>query len=442
MNLSLYLKKTIIYFIRSRYAEVVIKKFKNIYNESKISESNIDPLSVMNRPCHDILEISEIKYKRSLLKGKRLTLVLPFLSQQHIFGGTATALRVFDRLRSDYDQCRIVIVDESELRIRANDYYSAWPIFNDMNEDIATPHIVAVGRHTDTSVFIAEGDKFLATIWYTAYYAFKWIDWQNVAFGSLINNRKITYLIQDYEPGFYSYSARFALAESTYQRSEQTDAIINSKELADYFKGCDYKFNSVFVLQPRLNPVLNTLRNKVDFFEKKKIILIYGRPSTDRNAFSLIVSALELFSKSYSLSNEWTICCVGEQFESFVIGRGLLVKSLGKLSIEEYSEYLMISAIGISLMISPHPSYPPLEMAAHGVRTVTNKFANKNLENISNYIKSLTNLNPETIASYIALEAENFDANKSLGTVNKANIDWNSDFLDERNELHEFRAGA
>jgi hypothetical protein len=51
----------------------------------------------------------------------------------------------------------------------------------------------------------------------------------------------------------------------------------------------------------------------------------------------------------------------------------------GKASLEDYADHLNRAAVGISLMISPHPSYPPLEMAEAGVLTITNNYGCKDL---------------------------------------------------------------
>ena len=50
--------------------------------------------------------------------------------------------------------------------------------------------------------------------------------------------------------------------------------------------------------------------------------------------------------------------------------------------------------MGVSLMESPHPSYPPLEMASSGCITVTNCYESKSLENRSENIVSLDELSP------------------------------------------------
>ena len=55
-----------------------------------------------------------------------------------------------------------------------------------------------------------------------------------------------------------------------------------------------------FAFEPVLNASLKSiLQGKGGSVQKKKQILIYGRPSTDRNAFSLIVAALNKWVKNY-----------------------------------------------------------------------------------------------------------------------------------------------
>jgi len=50
------------------------------------------------------------------------------------------------------------------------------------------------------------------------------------------------------------------------------------------------------------------------------------------------------------------------------------MRSLGGLSYKKYQEVLSEADIGISLMLSPHPSYPPLEMSNMGLKVITNDY--------------------------------------------------------------------
>jgi hypothetical protein len=67
----------------------------------------------------------------------------------------------------------------------------------------------------------------------------------------------------------------------------------------------------------------------------------------------------------------------GEHFAPLPFGGGVPLWSLGKLDLKTYAKVLRKSDIGVSLILSPHPSSPPLETAAAGLVTITNRFANK-----------------------------------------------------------------
>ena len=53
-------------------------------------------------------------------------------------------------------------------------------------------------------------------------------------------------------------------------------------------------------------------------------------------------------------------------------------------------------------MVSPHPSYPPLEMSTFGVKTITNSFENKDLTYFNPNIISLDNCTPNAIAKKLS----------------------------------------
>jgi len=86
------------------------------------------------------------------------------------------------------------------------------------------------------------------------------------------------------------------------------------------------------------------------------------------------------------------------------------MRSLGKLPLEAYAELLRTTGVGLSLMASPHPSYPPLEMAHFGVRTVTNAFANKDLSTSHDNILSIADVSPESVAEALAEACRAFEA--------------------------------
>jgi hypothetical protein len=97
----------------------------------------------------------------------------------------------------------------------------------------------------------------------------------------------------------------------------------------------------------------------------------------------------------------WTFVSAGETHPDVDLGKGFSLKSLGKLSIDEYGHQLQQSFAGISLMVSPHPSYPPLEMAAFGINVLTNRYDEKCLSSLANNINSVDYLSAESISEKV-----------------------------------------
>ena len=75
----------------------------------------------------------------------------------------------------------------------------------------------------------------------------------------------------------------------------------------------------------------------------------------------------------------WQILSLGEDYDANWAKPVQNLSVLGKLTLEQYAYWLNRSTIGISLMLSPHPSYPPLEMAEAGLMVITNDYADRHM---------------------------------------------------------------
>ena len=73
------------------------------------------------------------------------------------------------------------------------------------------------------------------------------------------------------------------------------------------------------------------------------------------------------------------------------------------------------SAVGLSLMISPHPSYPPLDMAHLGRLVVTNRFGAMDLSTSHENIRSLRVLTADGIATALRTATTAFEADPAAG---------------------------
>ena len=150
---------------------------------------------------------------------------------------------------------------------------------------------------------------------------------------------------------------------------------------------------------------------------KRRQILVYGRPGTPRNAFELVVESLREFVEACPESSLWEFLSAGEQHPPVPLSNGRYLVSVGKQSLEGYASLLAESYAGISLMASPHPSYPPLEMASFGVKVITNTFVGKDLASFGDSVVSVSNATPHRIGCELARICEGYSAEVSCGCV-------------------------
>ena len=325
-----------------------------------------------------------------------LNLVLPSLSQKTVFGGIATALRLFRSLRPHFQRARIIVLDESSRDFEAQ----AWPEWQLDCGDSDAPYTIVFLKQTRNPLKISGGDHFIATHWRTACKVKEFISMQRAVFPEA--NARFIYLIQDFEPGFYAWSSNYLLADSTYSQGENTLAVFNTGLLSSYFKAQGYSFHREYSFEPSLNEYLARFLSGNPSLRKERLILIYGRPSTPRNAFEIIVEGLREWSASFESARDWTLISLGESHRPVRLAAGLQILPQGKVGIEAYASFLSRASIGISLMASPHPSYPPLEMADFGINVITNRFANKDLSARSPHIVSLHEVTPCALAGAVA----------------------------------------
>ena len=328
-------------------------------------------------------------------QGRRLNLMLPSINKRHYFGGIHTAVLVYRELCRYFDESRIILVD-SEPDEDALARFGDHELVHCDEESSASRQIVPFNDRYGRTLPVDTGDHWLATAWWTAYAAQRVAEWQAKELGCY---RPIVYLIQDYEPGFYAWSSQSALAMSTY-RKESDIGIFNTSLLRDYFSSQGFDYRNSVVFEPLLHDGLRLALERLRLgprVPRERVILTYARPGTPRNAFELLCEGLRKWGWTDARSAHWRVLAVGELDSDVDLGP-FVVRALGKLSIEQYADLLSTSAIGISLMVSPHPSYPPLEMDAFGMSVITNRFANKDLSASHDNIASLEAMTPESIA--------------------------------------------
>jgi len=370
-----------------------------------------------------IPEITPLNARKSTLKEKRINLMLPSINQEHLFGGISTALNFFELLTSNMNvKKRIILTDAApnENAINSFNQYKFTKCSDDFGFDL---EIVPFSDRYNKTIPVGENDYFLSTAWWTAFHSQNLIKWQSNEY--LTGIKPHIYFIQDYEPGFYPWSSHYLLAESTYKYDDGPQiGIFNTKILKDFFEEKSYIFSETFHFNPVLNSsirplLLDKIKSEIN---KEKIILIYGRPSVQRNAFPLIVEALKIWVWKFEDASEWQIISAGEKHPDIDLGNNKKIISVGKLSLNDYANLLLKSSVGISLMVSPHPSYPPLEMASFGLKVITNNYDIKDLSRYNNNFTSLENLVPNKISDELIKQCTQYKENMLLEYPNFGDV--------------------
>ena len=120
--------------------------------------------AVATATAHDIPEVTSLVPRMAPVQGgTRLNLLVPALSERHVFGGIATALQVFDALRPYFDEARIIVTDEATPEPRADAYYGHWPIVPMAGDAPPGNHIVPAGSRWAQTLAVHAQDYFLAT---------------------------------------------------------------------------------------------------------------------------------------------------------------------------------------------------------------------------------------------------------------------------------------
>ena len=317
-----------------------------------------------------------------------LDVLIPGLQARHLSGGPNTALNLTYRLAGRGVPVRFVSTD------LPHDDPDALLAHCRRLTGLADATVRADFRslHDRSAKSVLGGDDLMvATAWWTAQYAMRLC--------RTARDPSFVYLIQDFEPGFYQWSTQYALALESY--SARIVPVVCGNLLADYLRearigvfGDSETATACLVFEPaidrsRFNP------SQVGRGPSRRRLLFYARPEAPRNLFDLgLLGLRDAVRRGAFPASEWELWFIGGEVPARDLGRGLVIRQHPWLDYDGYAGLLRSCDVGLSLMLSPHTSYPPLEMAACGASVVTNTFANKTADVLSAYAGNLLPVAP------------------------------------------------
>lgn len=345
-----------------------------------------DPLRIYNlRMIEDALEPLNVSVAADA--PRRINFVLPGIDASFVFGGYIAVFNFMTRLIRL--NCRVRIILHQRMVTTKEELVQELGPDNPLR--FCLEHAELVDGHDREQVLPAGADDiFIGYSWTTSRLA------QMAA--RKINGRPFVFFIQDYECIFYEYDSIRALCDETYTFDHF--AIFNSPDLANYFRARklgvfrngDQADGKWLVFQHALAnvraPTVEELRER-----PARRMLIYARPEkhAGRNLLELCVLGLRKAVESGLLDDSWEFVGIGslEPGTDIPLGKNIWIRMLKRMSFDEYCRKLATFDVGVSLMYSPHPSVPPLEMAAAGMVVVTTSFENRDPERMAGISKNL-----------------------------------------------------
>jgi glycosyltransferase involved in cell wall biosynthesis len=365
---------------------------------------------------------------------ERVNLLIPTIDLGHFFGGYIGKFNLARRLAERGLRVRLVTVDP--LGAVPLDWRRTVEGYDGLDGLFA--HVeVAFGRE-ERPLQVSRADRFIATTWWTAHIAHEAL--------AALGREGFLYLIQEYEPFTFPMGTHAALAGGSYELPHR--ALFSSELLRDYFRrhgigvyaagaaagdarSASFQ-NAITAVAP---PSAAELRER-----RTRRLLFYARPEphASRNMFELGVLALQRAGQAGAFSAGWELRGIGtvETARTLSLGGGLELELIPRCDQATYAELLREHDVGLALMYTPHPSLVPLEMAAAGMLTVTNRFENKTEEAMKEISANLLAPAPaiETVAAALRTATggvEDYEGRVSGSEVNWSR-DWNDSFADDR----------
>jgi O-antigen biosynthesis protein len=290
---------------------------------------------------------------------QRVTLIIDTIASGSLFGGAGTAL-ILAALLANRRGADLRIITRTQPPVPANVDH-LWQV-NGVTLDGESQFVFAPRQDPRKEIDLMADELVVTTSW-----------WTTAAALLTIPAEQIVYLLQEDERMFYLFGDVRLHCEQVF-RHTGIRFVINTQLLKQHLvnDGFAHMAQSAFSFEPAFPASVYHPRPKSA--GAKRRFVFYARPLNPRNLYFLgqevIATAVE---RGILDPSQWELVFVGRDVPDVQFGADCVPVKRENLSWGAYAELIGGADLGLSLMYTPHPSYPPLDMAASGAVVVTNR---------------------------------------------------------------------
>jgi hypothetical protein len=289
-----------------------------------------------------------------------------------LFGGVATAL-ILTALLAQRTGRRLRIVTRTQAAAGENVAIVFRAHGIDWQENIE--FVFADLTDSESYVPINPDEIFVTTSW-----------WSTASVQKSVPTSQILYLLQEDERMFYPLGDEY-LACAEIMSDPQIRKVINCHLLHRHLVADGVIDEATPFFEPSF-PKRIYFPGPTPTDGEKRNFFFYARPNNSRNLYERGVAVIETAIERGILDPaKWNIHFVGKDLQPMRLAGGVKPILLQNLAWEDYAAFVRSVDLALTLMYTPHPSYPPLDVAACGGVAVTNIFGVKT--DLSAYSRSI-----------------------------------------------------
>ncbi len=308
-------------------------------------------------------------------KQKSVFIVTDSIGSSSLFGGVGTAI-ILGVLAANNLSASLKIITRTEPS-NPIDLANFLNLLS-LKLDYEVTFIFAPPANSRIEIGYSASDLFITTSWWTTFATLK-----------SVPVKQTLYLLQEDERMFYAFGDERLKCDSVL-RNPELSVVINTKLLFDHFisDGTIKSERSATWFEPSFPSAVYLPSTSGEVEHKKRRFFFYARPNNPRNLYEFGIDLINQAIDTGVISvDEWDIYLVGNNIPEKPLGNRCAPIVCEGLDWKNYAALIRSMDLGLCLMYTPHPSYPPLDLVASGAVVVTNAFGNKTtLENYSRNI--------------------------------------------------------